>query len=66
MMTATTKHGGKRPGAGVKKRLKAADVAVVGSIRLTPAQWKLFATWGGVDRLRKHLNTVKGGIAKNA
>lgn len=63
---ATKNHGGKREGAGLKRRLKAADVATVGSIRLTAAQWKLFYTWGGVARLRKHLNTVKGGIAKNA
>lgn len=65
-MIAKTNHGGKRNDSGMKVTKRKAEVGVPGSIRLTPAQWKLYRAWGGTVRLRKHLNTVKGGIAKNA
>lgn len=61
-------HGGKRKGTGGGKprQSKSGALMVIGSVRMTPEQWKLFDKWGGAARLRQHMDKVKGGISKNA
>lgn len=61
-----TKHGGKRSGTGPKITKTSATRRTVGSIRLNAEEWKLFAKWGGAERLRETLAKVKAGVARQA
>lgn len=51
---------------GRPKTKKKADLFVTGSIRLSPAQWKLFKGVGGAIWLRERLAKVKAGQATHA
>lgn len=50
-------HGGARNGAGRKPKPEA-DALLVGSIRLTVAQWAKLASLGGISWMREQLNKL--------
>lgn len=52
--------------AGRPKTKKKADLFVTGSVRLSPADWKVFKGVGGAKWLRERLAKVKGGKARHA
>ena len=57
-MSEKKKRGGAREGAG-RKPTSEADALMVGSIRLTQAQWDKLARLGGVAWLRERIDKAR-------